>query len=404
MKQKVLSGRVIPVRLSLVLTIIGLQILYSCNMCEVGGDLEEDPGPWYGPQWGSKHDHYIVGVDYPDDYDWHADQMNGTVRCSLVVFGNSVPVLKVPVGPQYCVSPDADTHYFIDSHLYTYYCKDSVVVIKKDGGDFLRYHSEEKLCGILVKDEELYTLANNSSGQGFTFRKNGEIIIGRSRGKAYPHLYEDQGDICFSFCEPVLTSSGEKMRYNSVVDGKVSLVEYPDKVVHVWDMVRHQRQMYSVTSDSDYFFSSFHRGDSSARMRIPYYGEMMNCSIIPSGDKVYIPAVFRRSQREYWSGIWEETTFYEIFTEGEQIISSLPHDGGICYVVKDSDEIVIHSCGSVFPMPEGYYMMSGNAMASSDSSLIIGLSSESLEKPLLWRNSRIDTLKMNGFITDVSFR
>ena len=59
-----------------------------------------DTGPIKKSVW------FMTGFDYPEGYDWRSDQQVGEVKCSLVVFANGVPMMKVPVGHEYEVSSE----------------------------------------------------------------------------------------------------------------------------------------------------------------------------------------------------------------------------------------------------------------------------------------------------------
>ena len=121
----------------------------SCGLQELGDVLKEDvEDVWTGP--GSsivegvsgpvkKSVWFMTGFDYPEGYDWRSDQQVGEVKCSLVVFANGVPMMKVPVGHEYEVSSDPDMHRMIGSDLYTDYSSDSLTVIKKNGKSLPRY-------------------------------------------------------------------------------------------------------------------------------------------------------------------------------------------------------------------------------------------------------------------------
>jgi hypothetical protein len=97
---------------------LALAAVMSCGLEQIGGD--SDDGIWMGPgslvgggNSGSgvgQKVWYAVGVDYPDGYDWKADEECGSVKCSLVVFANGIPMMKEPVGNEYEVSSDPDTY------------------------------------------------------------------------------------------------------------------------------------------------------------------------------------------------------------------------------------------------------------------------------------------------------
>ena len=91
---------------------------------------------------------YVTGFDYPEGYDWMSDLEAGSVKCSMVVYANAVPMLKVPVGNEYQTSADPDMHRMIGGDLYTDYSTDSLTVIKKNGKHMFSYPGREMIVSI----------------------------------------------------------------------------------------------------------------------------------------------------------------------------------------------------------------------------------------------------------------
>ena len=119
----------------------------SCGITELYKiDGDDKNGVWNGPAANPSPTYqtitYVSAFDYPDGYDWQSDPDRGHVRCSLVVFREGVPVLKVPVGNEYNVSPDPDMHRILDGQLYTDFSEGSETMLKKNGKPVLSY-----LCG-----------------------------------------------------------------------------------------------------------------------------------------------------------------------------------------------------------------------------------------------------------------
>ena len=88
-----------------ILWIVGLAVAASCGLREIGGETGSED-IWTGPGAGIVTDGsgpmqktvwYVTGFDYPAGYDWRSDQESGTVKCSLVVYANAVPMMKLPV-------------------------------------------------------------------------------------------------------------------------------------------------------------------------------------------------------------------------------------------------------------------------------------------------------------------
>ena len=93
---------------------MALMASVSCGLQEIGGEESGKEEVWLGPGVGISQGNtesirktvwYLTGVDYPEGYDWRADAEVGTVKCSLVVYANGVPMMKVPVGDAYEKQP-----------------------------------------------------------------------------------------------------------------------------------------------------------------------------------------------------------------------------------------------------------------------------------------------------------
>ena len=141
-----------------------LIVVVSCGLEEIGGDSNSKDDIWLGP--GSiigggaesgvgQKVWYAVGVDYPDMYDWREDEECESVKCSLVVFANGIPMMKVPVGKEYEVSSDPDTHRMIGRDLYTDYSTEDETVIKRNGVQLFRYAGRERIIDMKERNGDI---------------------------------------------------------------------------------------------------------------------------------------------------------------------------------------------------------------------------------------------------------
>ena len=159
----------------------------SCGIHEIGGEGGDSSSGsiWGGPVAGQsgtgvlKPVCYMTALDYQKGYDWRSDQARESVRCSLVVYADGVPIMKIPVGDAYQTSSDPDMHRIIGGHLYTDYSTDTETIIKRNGQELFRYRAREVLCGMKVIDNDVYTLGQSRDGDGFSYRKNGVVMVER---------------------------------------------------------------------------------------------------------------------------------------------------------------------------------------------------------------------------------
>ena len=211
---------------------LGVVICFSAASCGIKelGKVESDQtnGVWNGPAGSEsvsgQNVTYVSAFDYPDGYDWRSDPERGTVRCSLVVFREGLPILKIPVGNEYNVSPDPDMHRIIDGHLYTDFSTASETIVKKDGKPLFSYPWPEMICDFVVDNDDVYTLGHSRLGEGFTYRVNGEVVLERTSGYTFERIVLDESSVCIAFAEPIFSTEGTVERYYIMKDGKVSQV------------------------------------------------------------------------------------------------------------------------------------------------------------------------------------
>jgi len=192
---------------------------------------------------------YVTAIDFDKGYDWRRDTTFGLSSGYVKLFKDSTLVLSIPAGPGEEVSLDADKHHFVDGHLYTEYCSMTETVIKRDGRELLRYDGAETLKGILVRDDDIYTLGQGIGGyRGLTLRKNGEILISKEKGTVWGSfsdpfygesgaLYEDLGVMYFSFYTSYKDDSPlAQRRFYLVKNQTISEVWFDETVKVLYDM------------------------------------------------------------------------------------------------------------------------------------------------------------------------
>ena len=206
----------------------------ACGLTELEGGSASGDGtggvwgdlPQEGEADGFRQTCYMTVFDYQKGYDWKANQGKESVRCSLVVYVDGKQKMKVPVGEAYETVDDPDMHRILDGHLYTDYSTDSETVIRKDGKLLFRYKGRESIRGMAVRGEDVYTLGQDRSGDGFSYRRNGEPLISRETGTVLGSLRVRDDSISFAFCESIHSAEGIIERYYHVNDGKINQVAF----------------------------------------------------------------------------------------------------------------------------------------------------------------------------------
>lgn len=386
-----------------------LLFLYSCGIVEIGDDQEGNAGGvWGGPAGGSggtvRSTCYITAVDYQKGYDWRSDQARESVRCSLVVFADGVPVMKVPVGDTYEVGSDPDMHRMIKGDLYTDYSTDSETVIKKNGDALFRYQGRETMCGITVAADGVYTLGQSRDGDGFSFRKNGEILLQRETGVVLRNLEYDGDSLYFAFYETILNASGGVGRYYCAVNGKVRQVAVRDDVRTVWDVVIRNGRVIYVASLVGAQYPVLCTEGRMTYLQIPTGATLLSCRLFWVGDGLGAEGIFKNADGEIHNALWLEGYLLSSFPK-QNVVSALDvyANGIFCAVnpVEPSGQGLIYRGGEQYDMPQGYAVMGNNAIDVVDGILHVGLSSFDGQKPIVWRDGQIDSLKVNGYISAI---
>lgn len=153
---------------------------------------------------------YVSAVTFPAAYDWQRDTAFGNVACTLKVFKGAVPVLTMPAGPSHKVSASPHRNHLLGSSIFTEYSDLTGTWVKQDGRPIANWPETEQLQGLLSKKGVLYTLGIGVKSQGFTYRRDGQVIMKIEKGQLFGSfakdtygptgaLYEDRGTVCFAY-------------------------------------------------------------------------------------------------------------------------------------------------------------------------------------------------------------
>ena len=392
-----------------------MALFASCGLEEVGGDAGKDDGVWHGPGGliaGSGGDSgvgkkvwYAVGVDYPEGYDWRADENAGSVRCSLVVFANGVPMMKVPVGEKYETSSDPDMHRILKGNLYTDFSTDAETVIRRNGEVLFRYPAREMIVGMAVEDDRVYTLGQSRSGSGFSFRVNGEVLLERTSGYAFPHLQRDEDGFSFSFCEMIASADGAYERYYHYLAGEVCQIAVREDVKKVWDVIYHDEKVCYLASMVGVQPPVLNVGDVIEAMKVPLGAQISSCRFVPDPEGLNIEGMMSQRGTALSSILWKESSLVKAFSIGQIVAAVCDNADGICCTVNARDigsTGIIYRGGEALTMPQGYMSMGGQSVVMLDGLLYVGLTSETGGQPALWVDNEMKPLKINGFISHIA--
>ncbi len=383
----------------------------SCGLEEVGrrpqdgkGDVWVRPGAGLDSTANDDYTVYVAAMEYHEWYDWRKDEEKGSVKCSLVVYSNGSPILKVPVGDRYEVSSDPDTHRFAGGHLYTDYSSDTETVIKKDGHEFMRYSGREMICSLIEYEGHVYTLGHNRDGEGFAFRRDGEIMVSRERGNTFGRLHLDGGTVAFAFRESISASGGDIERYYYAMGDKVSQVALREDLVKVWDIVPYKDAMAYLATVVGVPSPVLFAPEGIQALVFTESTVLLAGSICVDGDVLYVEGLMERDGTRVLNGLWNSDGSIYVFPAGQTVFSMLISGDRPCCILNPSKSNTgfIYKCGETFYMPQGYVALGSHPAAISGGILHVGLSSRIGDHPLIWRDGESTPLKINGFISALS--
>lgn len=381
----------------------------ACGLSEIGSfEMDDKNGIWTGPSAGgpvlSQSITYVTAFDYPEGYDWRSDSEKGCVRCSLTVFASGRAILKIPVGDIYNVSSDPDMHRMIDGHLYTDYATDSETVIKKDGKPFITFKGRESIAAMHVRGDSLHTLGQKRDGRGFSYRVDGEVILERNIGYAFPNLMVDDSGISFAFAEPITSSADGIERYYIYHNATVSQVALREDVKKVWDVTVHCGEVFYLASLIGIEEPVVVTDKSLEALTLPFETSLVAGQFFSAGDELCVEMILS-SGAALSSALWRQNRLYWYSNQGMTVSSIWAGKEGIACVLNPTSQdkgSAVFRMGEYELLPEGYTAIGSSPIVVSNGILTVGLSSLSGSKPILWMDGEIDELDVNGYICTVS--
>ena len=381
----------------------------SCGVSELGEYAKDDlNGVWTAPSVGEPSNSlsttYVTAFDYPEGYDWRHNPEKGSVRCSLVVFADSKPIMKVPVGDEYMVSDDPDMHRVIDGHLYTDFATETETVIKKDGKPFLSYEGRESIVNMLVREDSLYILAHKRNGKGFTYRVNGRAVLERDSGYTFGSLDVYGDDLCFAFTEPILSAQGRKECCYCFRNGKITQTVLREDIKKLWDICFHNGEVYALASLVGVGEPVVISEDRLTALPMPYGTSVVSGQIFSAGN-VYGAEMLLSSASGLSSALWLQGRLYQYFEAGMSVSAMWPSDDGVACVLNarsSSGTGLVFRMGEKIAMPSGFTCLGKSPVDMIDGILNVGLSSLSGARPIVWKDGKTEELDVNGYICTVS--
>ena len=381
----------------------------SCGITELYKvDVDDKNGVWNGPAADpspmSPSLTFVSAFDYPDGYDWRSDPDRGHVKCSLVVFREGLPVLKVPVGNEYSVSPDPDMHRIIDGHLYTDFSDGTETLLKKNGKPVLSYPGAEMICDMKVKGSDIYTLGHSRKGQGFALRLNGSVLLSREAGYTFERILIEDTEVSVAFAEPIVSSSGTVERYYVMRGGKVTQIALRDDIKQVWDVAVYGEEIYYLASLTGVQAPVLVSSQGMTTLQMPSSMTVVSCRMNILEGGICVEGVLADGN-QVQSVLWGTDFQYSLFPKGMTFSALCFGEDGLHCTMNPASGMgagLIFRGGESLEIPAGYACMSRSAMDFASGMLTVGLSSLKGEAPALWVDGRLKNLDINGYISCVT--
>ena len=380
--------------------------IVSCGIYEITDDRNVGGGALGGMGGGLSQLPvcYVTAFEYQKDYNWRSDQERETVKCSLIVYADEVPIMKLPVGSAYEIGSDPDMHRILQRHLYTDYSTESETIIKKDGVELYRYSGREAICGMEIMGEDIYALGQSRTGQGFSYRRNGEVVLKREYATVIGRLINDNGSLCFAFCEPIQNADRPVSRYYSSVDGRISQVAVREDIKTIWDILVCQNETIYVASLVGFDVPVLCVGEKMTALEMPSGASLLSCGVFKTGDRIGVEGVCQMHPGVRQNIVWVDGAVLSCFVGVDSISALDTYDDGVfCAMnpLSGSQSGLLYRSGEGMAMPKGYAVMGIDAVRVIDGIMYVGLSSIDGRKPLIWKDGVVDSLDINGYISSI---
>lgn len=378
----------------------------SCTSTRIDS---EDPGSQSGkfydtPLWS-------VAVKYPDGYDWMKDPLGGNVNTQILVFRDTSVMLRLDASPQGPICPESDHHSIVGGRLYSHFAsEDGTTVMLVDGHEVFRFDGMESIDNIIVKGSDIYTMGVPLQTDGWSFRKNGELVFGQDSGQLVSPLYEDEGELCFSWASPILSSTGQKAwRYYSYFGGKRSQLATSSDITTVYCIRRHYGKVNYLAASSVIGGVVWENGEESFCIS-GTSGNLVEATFLLIGGSLHA----RMIERAWSEGIslWTESYWNKNVRVAQTDLLRQT-----CSITKDSPqlffatsvwtgltEIKLWKDGTEYSLPPKYFMVCPNSLCCNEKYHYVGLNDggDAKKRPLLIHRGDTTKFNFNGYFTELS--
>lgn len=341
---------------------------------------------------------YSIAVEYPADYNWRLDSLGGKAQTSIVCYEDSVEFLRINTLESGIIGIDADMHRIIRGHLYSDFSSaDGETIVSRDGEELFRYRGREMVCGLAVRDTSVFTLCCPRNGEGWTYRRNGKAVISSDNGTLASGLYEDRGQLCFSYTEPIAAGRPHVGRHYFVSDGKDSLLLIPSDVSTVLTIRRFDGKINYLSTLRNMKGLVWQQGNRAAVAdRSTEISGISECGFVVAENSLLATA--RMGDATYfWDREKTEYSTMPHFT-ADAVCDNKPY---LCYASSYygiGRSLTVHYKHRDFSIPYRYKLTSSNALTCDGNEFAIGLNDcDDNYRPVIIHGRDTLRFRFNGY-------
>lgn len=174
--------------------------LVMVSACNIDGYINTYfEKPYNGPGNGGSGENgstpgdavYLAAVSFVPDYDWQRDSAVGQAPFTISLYRDAEEVLRLDSGSSKWISPDPDMVHIAGGHLVTESCDGTHTHIGIDGTLRLSFEGRERLSGLLLEGDDIYSLTSLRADKGLRFRRNGELLFKDDEGIPFGYLSDN---------------------------------------------------------------------------------------------------------------------------------------------------------------------------------------------------------------------
>lgn len=346
---------------------------------------------------------YVTGVEYPDGYDWwkhYGPPPRGTVLF-LMKDGERTVEIELDGG----MSVDADMHRCLDGHLYTDSVTEAETVLEKDGEEIFRFDGREMISSMLVSGEDIYTLSVPRTGEGWFYRKNGEIVLYKGTGSPLPlGLHFDGDSVCFAYEDRIQSVPYDIIKYFYVVDGVSRAIPVPDDLVSVEDAILSGGELYYIAFRKNIQPAVLTKGMDGQTYDLSLLETMSGCRFLENKGAIFTYAKARYGESST-ANFWKMTKSVASYHPSLNALA-WDTDGTDVYAVcveKGVGDASFYRNSDFQEFADGYSAVYPKIIAVCDGRYCVAVMGTKDYKPALWLDGKLLEYDFNGVFTSVSW-